>query len=349
MKPPEDLQSIVKGGLCLGCGLCQAMAGSERVAMATNGAGRLRPLAAAPLNQGTMDRIRVTCPGIRIDASEPAPAPAAKLDVIWGPAVSLLRGRALPKDDSSEAEDPGVASALVRHLLESGEVDVVLGGGEAEAGHETGLLSDLRRLLDEGRRFAVFGRPCDIAGLRNLARLDDRVERFIPLMISHFCAGLTEAAGAVGQGDQPRLQFRCSICPDAGGAQADIVLGLGEDGRISREALDDDTAPEACQLVIGRSARGAAVLKAAEAAGVLQLAPLSFGELNRAQDRLHQRKIDLWAGLVALLVSRRRRPRYRNLRIWSAARGASWARKWRTFLAMRRRLNASKNLEPPSL
>jgi coenzyme F420 hydrogenase subunit beta len=51
-------------------------------------------------------------------------------------------------------------------------------------------LVHVHRLLDEGRRFALLGKPCDVAAIRNLARVDPRVEAQIPYCLTIFCGGI---------------------------------------------------------------------------------------------------------------------------------------------------------------
>ncbi len=97
----------------------------------------------------------------------------------------------------------GGMTALGCYLLESGAVDAVLhvktsvddpmltdaqvstnpaeivSGAQSRYGPAAQLLH-VHRLLDEGRIFAVMAKPCDIAAIRNLARIDARVEAQIP-------------------------------------------------------------------------------------------------------------------------------------------------------------------------
>lgn len=309
----------------------------------TTGAGLLRPKARTVLNDGTMDRIRVTCPGIRVDGSEPAPALNAKLDAVWGAMISLRRATAPESDGSAD----GLAGALARHLVESGQVESVIMADDFESGPRPGTLTRLRQRLAEGASFAVFGRPCDIAALRNLAHLDNRVDRLAVLTVSHFCRGLTMTGEAATAESKAPLQFRCQICPDNSGAQADVVVGLAGKGAIADSNLDHDSRPDLGLPLVGRSLRGEAVIRVAESDGVLASVPLSLPELARSRGELQDRKQDLWAKLVALVFSRRQRPRYRNSQIWAAGRRISWERKWRVFRAMRQALKAAGVLEPP--
>jgi coenzyme F420 hydrogenase subunit beta len=57
-------------------------------------------------------------------------------------------------------------------------------------------LADIDLALSEPGRFAFVGKPCDVSALRQLARVDARVNEHVPVMLSFFCAGLPSHAGA---------------------------------------------------------------------------------------------------------------------------------------------------------
>ena len=62
----RDLETVVEYGLCLGCGLCESMAGSERVTMTMSSSSQLRPKVHERLDHATLDRILTACPGINL-------------------------------------------------------------------------------------------------------------------------------------------------------------------------------------------------------------------------------------------------------------------------------------------
>jgi coenzyme F420 hydrogenase subunit beta len=45
-------------------------------------------------------------------------------------------------------------------------------------------------MLDQGLRFAVVAKPCDISAMRNLAKVDDRVSSQVPYLLTLFCGGV---------------------------------------------------------------------------------------------------------------------------------------------------------------
>ena len=62
-----SLEEIVAGGLCIGCGLCQAVAGAGKIQIVLTPEGRERPVALSALNAATLERINAVCPGTRVE------------------------------------------------------------------------------------------------------------------------------------------------------------------------------------------------------------------------------------------------------------------------------------------
>jgi coenzyme F420 hydrogenase subunit beta len=209
-----DIDDIVAHGLCAGCGLCASLAGPERLRMAVTSAGRMRPQGDAPLDAETLERIRQVCPGLRVSGADPGELGAeGAFHPVWGPVRSIQRGWAADPDVRFRSAAGGSLTALGVFLLEAGAVEAIL---HVRASERAPLLTDaqvsstpeqvksaarsrygpaaplvhVQRLLDEGRRFAVVGKPCDVAAIRNLARLDPRVEAQIPYCLTIFCGGV---------------------------------------------------------------------------------------------------------------------------------------------------------------
>ncbi len=213
MKAP-DLETIVTDGLCAGCGLCASLAGLDRVEMQLTSCGRMRPHVREKLDSGTLERIRSICPGIRVSGADASQLGATgTLHPVWGPIRSVHRGWAADEAVRFRAAAGGSLTALGIFLLESGRVDSVLhvrascarpmltdaqvstsaeevkSGARSRYGPAAPLVH-VHRLLDEGRRFALVGKPCDVAAIRNLSRIDPRVEAQIPYCLTIFCGGI---------------------------------------------------------------------------------------------------------------------------------------------------------------
>jgi coenzyme F420 hydrogenase subunit beta len=216
-----SLEAIVEGGLCIGCGLCQALAGADKIQIVLTPEGRERPVARQPLDQATLERINATCPGTRVegaahvDGAAHGEGPAATHDLVWGPAQHLAIGYAGDPDVRFRASTGGVLTALGQFLLASGRAKFILhvaaSGTEPMrterrlsfdaasvlegAGSRYGPaapLVDFTALLDRAEPFALIAKPCDIAAVRNLARIDPRVDRYLRYALTFVCGGASD-------------------------------------------------------------------------------------------------------------------------------------------------------------
>jgi coenzyme F420 hydrogenase subunit beta len=212
------LDEIVQAGLCIGCGLCESLAGPGRVRIVMTPEGRERPAAHAPLDDAALTLINAVCPGLKVEGPDPAAsAEDTRWDAVWGPAMRIAKGHAADPAIRFQASAGGGLSALAIYLLESGRVDFILHVAAsteqpmrtkrhlsfdraqvmAAAGSRYGPaapLVDFTELLDCGRPFAFIGKPCDVAALRNLARHDPRVDRLVPYALAFVCGGASEFA-----------------------------------------------------------------------------------------------------------------------------------------------------------
>src|SRR5579859_7702788 len=121
------VEQIVAAGLCIGCGLCRAIAGPERIEIAMTAEGCERPRVRAALEDATLERINAVCPGTRVDgAAEGARSKDAATDLIWGPAEHLAIGYAGNPDIRYRGSTGGALTALGGFLLESGRAKFIL-------------------------------------------------------------------------------------------------------------------------------------------------------------------------------------------------------------------------------
>ncbi len=214
--PSERLTRICEEALCIGCGLCQAVAGKDLVEIVTTPEGSLRPLASPQLDEATISQIYATCPGTHLEAlPEEERSKQGEVDPIWGSLGRVVVAHAGDPEVRFRAATGGVLTALAMHLLESGQVDFVIHAGASEeqpsfgvrrisrtpaevlegAGSRygpTATLIDIDRWLAQERPFAFVGTPCDVTALRNLARFDPRVDRHCKMMFAPVCGGFME-------------------------------------------------------------------------------------------------------------------------------------------------------------
>lgn len=213
ISPKERLDRISECGLCIGCGLCQSVAGPEVVRIAVTSGGDERPVVCGDLDHETVDLIYDVCPGTRVEG---LPArlidEVTRQDKVWGPYRQMVMAHAADAEVRFRAATGGVLTALALYLLHSGQVDFILhvkasserpSFGERHISQvaadvvtasgsrygPTAVLSDMESLLELGKPFVFVGKPCDIAALRNLGRHDSRVDELVRYWLTPVCGG----------------------------------------------------------------------------------------------------------------------------------------------------------------
>ncbi len=211
MPSVSKLEDVVAGGLCAGCGLCESMAGSNRISMHVAKSGYSRPRFKEPLDETLEKSILAVCPGV--NAVGPTPSHRSKMHDIWGPIEALYRSHAADETIRHRAAAGGTLTALGCFLLHSKKVDAivhvkasakepmltdcqvsytpdeVIGGSQSRYGPSPAL-TGLCEVIQSGARIAVIAKPCDITAVRNLMRVDDRASRQILYCLTLFCGGI---------------------------------------------------------------------------------------------------------------------------------------------------------------
>jgi coenzyme F420 hydrogenase subunit beta len=409
MKHADSLVSIVGNGLCCGCGLCQSLAGDKALEMHVSPAGRMRPVIKQSLPESVEQQILSTCPGIVVQGPE---APAPQQDAVWGPAHRMARGHATDPDIRYMAASGGAISAISQYLLETHQVrfvlqvttdqakplrakpqistsrtDILTGAGSWYG--PVAPLQDVHALLDAGEPFAVVGKPCDIAAMRNLARQDPRVDQLVPYMLSFFCEGVPDDTmvtqlldhHGLQAADVAQLRYRGLGCPgptrvvSRDGRTFDLSYqqvwygdfkwtmqfrckicpdATGELADIAAGDVWDggkprSESPDGDNAIIARTAKGAQLLADMEVAGKVSLAPLGYRDLDRVQPHQVRRKRGLWGRLAAMVLRGAVRPTYRHVRLWQSARGGGVIFSLKNVIGTWRRLPAREPIEASSL
>jgi coenzyme F420 hydrogenase subunit beta len=259
-----DIETIKANGLCSGCGLCAGVARQEvpAISMRDSPEGLRRPYQENEISQKHARLIDAACPGLNI-RHDPVGFDA-QYHPIWGPLVKARLGWSSDTELRQNASSGGGLSAVLTHLLNKGEIDYVIQTAvspvspvrnalKISTGREdvfgaagsryapSSPLEDIGERLDAPGRFAFVGKPCDVAGLRQLARYDARVDEKVPYMIAFMCAGvpsykgtsaLLKEMGVVDEEDVSTFRYRGDGWPGFATAQL-------SDGR--RFQMDYDT------------------------------------------------------------------------------------------------------------
>jgi coenzyme F420 hydrogenase subunit beta len=213
VNPNERLYRVVEEGLCIGCGLCQSLAGSNKIIVKRVESGYECPVVVGKIDHEIVDLIYDTCPGTRFDGMPLHILDSdTRIDLYWGPCRQTFLAHASDHDTRKKAATGGVLTALAKFLVGSERVKFVLHSrpsqqeptfgehqlsfNEADVSKGTGSiygptapLREIKSTLDLNQPFAFIGKPCDIAALRNLALFDKRVEKLIKYWLAPVCGG----------------------------------------------------------------------------------------------------------------------------------------------------------------
>ncbi len=199
-----SIAEVVESGLCIGCGLCEALSGGS-LSMSLAEHGAMRPAPVDGFGPGQEAAVLAACPGVV--------APGRGVgDAIWGPASLLAMAWSGEPDVRHRAATGGVLTALGRHLLATDQVSFVLHVGPdpdapmrsrwvmsetpedvlANAGSRygpTAPLAGLQVAVERNEPFAVIAKPCDIGAVAMRARADEGLRTNLVATMAMVCGG----------------------------------------------------------------------------------------------------------------------------------------------------------------
>ncbi len=408
---PLTLDEIVENGLCIGCGLCRSIAGCDQVDLVMTPEGRERPLARRPLNRATLERINAVCPGTRIGGGSPVPTGNATMhDTVWGPAERLSIGYACDPPVRFRGSSGGVLTALGQFLLTSGRVKFILHAGASRsapmrserrlsfdaaavldgAGSRYGpvaVLVDFAEILDRAEPFALIAKPCDVTAVRNLGRIDPRVNLYMRYALTLVCGGASDLGKSADVLQRLRIRenelalFRYRGHGNPGPTRVETRDGrvfeltyqqLWEDEsrwmiqprcRICPDAigLEADIAAsdvwpggspvaedEGFNGIIVRTPRGFELYDAAVAAGALTIErAVTFADFDRYQPHQVRKRRAVWARLRGRELAGKPVPVVTGLGVQDCARQNSVRENLAEYRGARDRASGGGLVEPP--
>ena len=63
----NNLDDIVKNGLCIGCGICQSITGKDTIEISMTPKGRLEPKEVKKIPSDKFNKILNVCPGVIVE------------------------------------------------------------------------------------------------------------------------------------------------------------------------------------------------------------------------------------------------------------------------------------------
>ena len=213
----NNLSDVVNNGLCIGCGLCQSVVGKDNIQISMSPKGRLEPKELKKITPETFNKILNVCPGSVVEGlSKKQIDPKTKYDLVWGYYLSLFYAWSTDKKIRFESSTGGLLNGLSTYLLESKKVKFIMHtdadpkkpmrsltkfsynreellGGESRSRY--GPASPLDRFheaLNLNQPFAFVGKPCDVSAIRQLSKIDMRVNELCKYLLTLVCGGFAE-------------------------------------------------------------------------------------------------------------------------------------------------------------
>ena len=211
----SELDKILSGRLCNGCGACAAIA-PEHIKMQETDDEARRPKICAKLSKALDQHLVEHCPGANnTQASIP---PGNLTSTAWGPIFEVWEGYAADPDIRFKGSSGGAITALALYCLEQEGFSNALHvkADKSNPKYNIAAFSTNRDELMEGAgsRYApasvcdalpdlektsglsvVIGKPCDIEGVQNVSKQNEALQRKIGLTLSIFCAGTPSHKG----------------------------------------------------------------------------------------------------------------------------------------------------------
>ncbi len=213
----NSLNDIVKNGLCIGCGLCQSIAGKDNIEISMSDKGRLEPKELNKIQSETFNKILNTCPGVIVEGLPKEQVDTkAKHDLVWGYYLSLLYAWSTDDKIRFESSTGGLLNGLSLYLLESKKVKFILhtvtdsekpmrsvsklsynkeellNSNSCSRYGPASPLDKFHEALNLNKPFAFVGKPCDVGAIRQLSKTDERVNKLCKYLLTLVCGGSTE-------------------------------------------------------------------------------------------------------------------------------------------------------------
>ena len=213
----NNLNDIVDNGLCIGCGLCQSIAGKENIEVSMTPKGRLEPKEIGKISPEVFNKILNVCPGTIVEGlPKEEVASNSKNNLVWGYYLSLFYSWSTDKKIRFESSTGGLLNGLSLYLLESKKVKFIMHtdanpkkpmrsvskfsynkeellGNESRSRYgPASPLDKFHKALDLNQPFAFVGKPCDISAVRQLAKIDSRVNKLCKYLLTLVCGGFAE-------------------------------------------------------------------------------------------------------------------------------------------------------------
>nr|OEJ79327.1 hypothetical protein A5482_00240 [Cyanobacterium sp. IPPAS B-1200] len=213
----KSVKDVGQANLCIGCGICEAMASDQVIKIKLGEDGFYYP----HLNEGLekqepWQEIKQVCPGMLVNQDQTLSTQDEKL---WGPIAQSWVGYSTDPEIRWQASSGGGITGLLQFLLEKKIVTGVIHIGKSLSNPLTNdvflsrkrediirnsgsryapaspLTSIIKILQDKVEKIAFVGKPCDVAALRAYLKLYPQYQEQIVVLITFMCAGTPSMKG----------------------------------------------------------------------------------------------------------------------------------------------------------
>ena len=213
----NKLSDIVDNGLCIGCGLCQSITGKDSIEISMSSKGRLEPKELKKISPDIFDKILNVCPGVTVEGLPRDQVDTkAKHDLVWGYYLSLVYCWSTDDKIRFESSTGGLLNGLSLYLLDTKKVKFILhtvthpekpmrsvsklsynkeellNSNSCSRYGPASPLDKFHEALNLNEPFAFVGKPCDISAIRQLSKIDPRVNKLCKYLLTLVCGGSTE-------------------------------------------------------------------------------------------------------------------------------------------------------------
>lgn len=210
MKTVDD---VVKGDLCHGCGACSFICPTNAIQMENIYEHGFRPLVKENLCNKCMKCLDV-CSGISLEKNYQSDSKYCSRSTQegWGPFTDVLEAWSNDDDEHFVGSSGGLCTAIGRYSIENGlakgvlhirpdpeaplenravvsksSIEVQAGAGSRYA--PASLCTGLSELIGFAKPVIVVGKPCEIAAIEKVRRINSEIDKNIALTVSIFCGG----------------------------------------------------------------------------------------------------------------------------------------------------------------
>lgn len=367
----SKISKVVSSGLCLGCGLCEAILG-DGCEMTLDKKGFYYPKFKETVPKKEEALLENLCPAINIQHD-------INQTEVWGNAHFLGEAWSLDDEIRHTSSSGGFITGFAVWLLENSIIDRVLHVGAVEGEWLYNELSSSVNREDvigkSGSRYApakifndiinelenldgrslFIGKPCDVHALNRLMKAKPHLKDKVFLKISIFCAGIPSynatislanripdsspvwlryrgfgwpgkfsvfyESGALLQMSYEEswgnhlgkdINFRCKICPDGIGLDADISVGDSWHDTNGYPSFED---AEGRSVIIVRSSIAQSLVQksAVDRALSIQKGTISQDSLSKTQRYQFERRVYSFYRFLAFSLKHPRFLKFKNL------------------------------------